>query len=115
MSEVHSGGGFMMVPVATAEIERMEALWGGLTDVVRGLVDATIRSTVDEAEVERARRDIEAVVARLRSSQVDGPAGVHFNDDGRSWNWETPRSAYATRSRRHCVWCGTTTAWCTPR
>lgn len=87
MTEVRSIGGFRWDPTPSAEIERIESAYAGLTGAVRDLVDATIRSTVELDEVEQARLEVEAVVARLRRSQVEGPAGVYFNDEGRSWNW----------------------------
>lgn len=87
MSDVRSIGEFRWSPTPTAEIERIEAAYDGLTAAVRDLVDVTIRSTVDLDEVDRARVEVEAIVDRLRREQVDGPARVYFNDEGRSWNW----------------------------
>jgi acyl-coenzyme A thioesterase PaaI-like protein len=80
-------GDFLHEEIPTHEIDRLEAVYRGLADAVRGLVDATIRTTVDEDVVRRTQADVEALVERLRASQLDGPAGVRFNSEARSWNW----------------------------
>lgn len=49
-----------------AEAERVTALYAPLADAVRELVDATIRTEVDDAVVAEARSAIEAVTASLR-------------------------------------------------
>lgn len=65
------------------EIEREAQLYVPFTEVVRELVDATIRTEVDEAEVRAVQADLEAIVARLRAVQLDGPYAVHHR--GRHW------------------------------
>jgi len=80
-------GGFVHEETSTTEIERLEALHGPLADAVRDLVDATIRTTVDDETIRQTQADVEALVARLRSRQLDGPAGVRFNSEARAWNW----------------------------
>jgi acyl-coenzyme A thioesterase PaaI-like protein len=80
-------GGFVRSDVPTIEIDRLEAELVPLAESVRELVDATIRTTVDVEQIRRARAGIEAVTARLRASQLPGPAGVHYNGEGRSWQW----------------------------
>jgi len=80
-------GGFVHDSTPTAEIERVEAVFAPLTTAVRDLVDATIRTTVPDEEVRRAAADVAAIVERLRSRQLPGPAGVRYNDEGRAWNW----------------------------
>lgn len=81
--EVH----FSEVDIPTSEIERREAVTGALAESVRDLVDATIRSTVDDAEIAAVRAEVEALTARLRVAQLPGPAGVRYNKEGRSWGW----------------------------
>lgn len=78
---------FLISDIPTGEIDRIEAVHRPLAEAVRDLVDATIRTTVEHDEVDRVREEVEALVARLRVSQIDGPAGVHYNAEGRSWNW----------------------------
>ena len=69
------------------EVETERALYGPFADAIRGLVDAGIRTTVPEEEIRRAQAEIEAVTARLRSSQLEGPYGVRFRTDGRGRAW----------------------------
>lgn len=80
-------GEFIHDETPTSEIERLEALYRPLADAVRDLVDATIRTTVDDDTIRQAQADVEALVARLRARQLDGPAGVRFNSEARAWNW----------------------------
>ena len=80
-------GGFLHEEIPTQEIDRLEAVYRGLADAVRELVDATIRTTVDDETIRRTQADVEALVDRLRTRQLDGPAGVRFNSEARAWNW----------------------------
>lgn len=80
-------GEFVHDETPSSEIDRLEALHRPLVDAVRDLVDATIRTTVDDETVQRTQADIEALVDRLRARQSDGPAGVRFNSELRAWNW----------------------------
>lgn len=80
-------GGFVRDDTPTAEVERREAVIESLAGTVRDLIDATIRTTVDDDEVHRVRDDLAALVDRLRASQLPGPAGVRYNTEFRSWNW----------------------------
>ena len=80
-------GEFVHDETPTTEIERLEAVYGPLADAVRDLVDATIRTTVDDETIRRTQAEVEALVARLRTRQLDGPAGVRFNSEARAWNW----------------------------
>ncbi|WP_193612924.1 PaaI family thioesterase [Nocardioides lijunqiniae] len=79
--------GYVQDDLEPAEIERQRALYGPLAQSVRELLDATIRTTVDDEEIRRAQADIEAVVARLRARQLDGPYGVRFGAEGRGRPW----------------------------
>ena len=80
-------GAFLHDDTPTAEVDRREAVLESLAGTVRDLVDATIRTTVDDAEVHRVRADLAALVDRLRAAQLPGPAGVKFNAEFRAWNW----------------------------
>jgi len=80
-------GGFIQDEIPNEELDRIEAAYGPLAAAVRELVDATIRSTVPPEEAALALAEVEAVVKRLRSQQISGPAGVRFNSEGRAWNW----------------------------
>jgi acyl-coenzyme A thioesterase PaaI-like protein len=79
--------GFRLSDLTTAEVDRLESYLVPLADSVRELVDATIRTTVGREEVLRATAQVDAITARLRASQETEPSGVHFNAEGRSWQW----------------------------
>lgn len=79
--------GFVHEDLPTAEVDRREALKRPLTVAVRDLVDATIRTTVDDDEVRAVHQELEALVARLRADQLPGPAGGGYNSERRAWHW----------------------------
>ncbi len=79
--------GYVKDDITEAELTRQQALYGPFTQAVRELVDATIRTTVDEEEIRRVQREVEALTARLRASQLDGPYGVRFGATGRGRPW----------------------------
>jgi hypothetical protein len=78
---------FIFDETSTDEVDRREKVVAALTESVRDLVDATIRSTVGDDEILAVRDEVDALVTRLRGAHLDGPAGVHYNAEGRSWNW----------------------------
>jgi acyl-coenzyme A thioesterase PaaI-like protein len=80
-------GGFQTSDLSTAEVDQLESFLVPLAESVRDLVDATIRTTIDEDRARLAQAHIDKATALLRSSQVEGAAGVHFNAEGRSWHW----------------------------
>jgi len=80
-------GDFVHEEIPTAEVDRLEVVYAGLADSVRDLVDATIRTTVDDETIRRTQAEVGALAERLRARQLDGPAGVRFNSEARSWNW----------------------------
>ncbi|MBO0863976.1 MAG: PaaI family thioesterase [Mycobacterium sp.] len=67
--------------------DRLMALYGPLTDAVRDLIDATIRTEADEDAIREARRAIESAIDTLRSRQLDEPQGVRYVVDGRPLAW----------------------------
>jgi len=69
------------------EHDRLTALYGPLTDAVRELIDATIRTGVDEDTIRHAHTAIRAVTQQLRSRPPDGPHGVRYAVDGRPLAW----------------------------
>lgn len=62
--------------LSAAEADRVTALYAPLADAVRELVDATIRTEVDEDVIADARSTIEAVTESLR--QRIRPMGVSY-------------------------------------
>ena len=69
------------------DVARLRAIYEPLTESVRELIDATIRTEVDAETVAAAKAEIDAATARLRSEQVDGPFGVRFSTDGDQMPW----------------------------
>jgi hypothetical protein len=78
---------FVFDETPTSEVDRREQVCGPLADAVRDLVDATIRSTVEDDEIRAVQAEVEGLVARLRARQLEGPAGVRYNSEARAWNW----------------------------
>ncbi len=72
------------------EVDRMRAVYQPLAESVRALVDATIRTEVDAAEVAAVRAEIDAATARLRAKQIDGAFGVRYTTGGDSMAWGNP-------------------------
>ncbi len=79
--------GYRMDDLDPEQVEVERALYGPLTQAIRELVDAGIRTTVAPDEVRRAQAEIEAITARLRASQLPGPYGVRLRTDGRGRAW----------------------------
>ncbi|WP_375488910.1 PaaI family thioesterase [uncultured Mycobacterium sp.] len=73
--------------ISADEHEQLAALYGPLTDAVRELIDATIRTHVDADTIEDARIAIEAVTDKLRASQLGPTAGVRYAVEGRPLAW----------------------------
>jgi acyl-coenzyme A thioesterase PaaI-like protein len=71
------------------EVERLRGVFGPLTESVRELIDATIRTEVDADVVATAKAEIDAITARLRSAQLDGPFGVRLSEGGQM-PWGNP-------------------------
>ncbi|MDI6912080.1 PaaI family thioesterase [Nocardioides sp.] len=79
--------GYVQDDISAEELERQKALYGPFTQAVRELVDATIRTEVDDDEVRAIQAEVEALTARLRAQQLDGPYGVRFGATGRGRPW----------------------------
>lgn len=82
--------GYVRDEITEDELERQRALYGPFTDAVRDLVDATIRTEVDDDEVRAVQAEVEALTARLRSRQIAGAYGVRFTAGGRGRPWGNP-------------------------
>jgi acyl-coenzyme A thioesterase PaaI-like protein len=67
--------------LSATEAERVTGLYAPLADAVRDLIDATIRTEVDDDVVGNARTAIEAITQSLR--QRSRSIGVSFVVDGR--------------------------------
>ncbi|MEV7398169.1 PaaI family thioesterase [Aeromicrobium sp. NPDC092404] len=78
---------FVPSDLSTAEVEASEQLYGDLAQDVRLLVDVAIRARVDADRVAAARDLVRRAERILAEDASQEPAGIHFNTEGRSWNW----------------------------
>ncbi len=69
------------------DVARLRGIYEPLTESVRALVDAAIRTEADADTVAAAKRDIDAAVARLRQRQTDGAFGVRITAEGKGLSW----------------------------
>lgn len=76
--------------ISEEELERQRALYGPFTQSVRDLLDAVIRTEVDDDEVRAVQAEVELLTQRLRKQQLDGPYGVRFSASGRGRPWGNP-------------------------
>lgn len=68
--------------LSEAELDRVAAVYAPLTQAVRGLVDATVRTRADDDVIQQARTTIEAVTRSLLSQRTRS-SGVGYRVDGR--------------------------------
>jgi acyl-coenzyme A thioesterase PaaI-like protein len=78
---------FPVENLTAEEVARLRATYEPLTQSVRELVDATIRTEVDAEAVAEAKAAIDAATARLRTNQLDGSFGIRFSSDGDQMPW----------------------------
>ena len=76
--------------VTAAEYERQQVVHGALTHAIRELIDAGIRTDVDDDTAHEARAAIEAVTARLRGTQRATTSTLRHADTGRPLAWANP-------------------------
>lgn len=82
-----SAASFSPSDLTTAEVDAAEQLYGALAEDVRRLVDVVIRTEVDADRVAEARELVREATRILAEEASQEPAGIHFNTEGRSWNW----------------------------
>ena len=78
---------FTVEDISAEEIARLRGIYEPLTESVRDLVDATIRTQADADIVAAVKADIDGAVARLRRTQIDGAFGVRRTTSGESMGW----------------------------
>lgn len=78
---------FTVEDLSGEDVARLRGIYEPLTESVRSLVDATIRTKADAQTVAEVKRDIDAAVARLRVRQLDGAFGVRLTNSGDSMGW----------------------------
>ena len=78
---------FTLEDLTAEDVERLRTIYRPLTESVRELIDATIRTAADAETVAAAKARIDAATAALRSNQLDGPCGVRFTAHGDRMPW----------------------------
>jgi hypothetical protein len=73
--------------MSAGEHDRLAGLYGPLTDAVRELIDATIRTEADQDTIGAARLAIKAATDALRSRQRDETQVVRYAVGGRPVVW----------------------------
>ena len=81
---------FVFEDITSEEVARRTGVYTPLTDSVRDLIDATIRTEVDPDTIRAAGELIEQATALLRAQQSDGPHGVRYTADGTGMPWGNP-------------------------
>lgn len=81
---------FSREDLTAADVERLRRIYEPLTQSVRELIDATIRTEVDAATVAEVTAQVDAATSRLRSKQLPGPFGVRYTFDGDGMAWGNP-------------------------
>lgn len=69
------------------EVARLRAVYEPLTQSVRELIDATIRTEAGADTVAAAKAEIDSLTARLRVAQLEGSFGVRFGERGSEMPW----------------------------
>jgi acyl-coenzyme A thioesterase PaaI-like protein len=78
---------FTVENLTAEEVARLRAVYEPLTQSVRELIDATIRTEMDGDAVAAVTAEIDAATARLRGKQLEGSFGVRFGSDGDQMPW----------------------------
>ena len=76
--------------ISVEEYERQHALYGPLTEALRKLIGAAIRTDVDEDTVREAQSAIEAATEMLERKQRTVPSTQRHEDTGRPLAWANP-------------------------
>ena len=76
--------------ISAEEHDRLQALYEPLTQALRKLIDASIRTGVDEDTIRNAQTAIEAVTETLERTQHDGTRTLRHAATGRPLAWANP-------------------------
>ncbi len=76
--------------ITADEYDRQRSLHGPLTQAIRELIDAGIRTDVDGETVRQAQAAIEAVTGSLRNAQRDQTSTLRHAGTGRPLAWANP-------------------------
>jgi acyl-coenzyme A thioesterase PaaI-like protein len=74
---------YEVLDLTDEQVDAEVDVFGGLTDAVRRLNQATLRTTVDHDTVDEVRRQVEELTARLEKSMIPHNFGVSFTKGGR--------------------------------
>ena len=86
------GMDFSFEAISAAEHDRLQALYAPLTQAVRRLIEAGIRTGADEATIREAQSAIEAVAEKLEAPGRRGDAALAV--DGRPVVWGNPVTGF---------------------
>ena len=78
-----------MQKLSADEMARMRAVYEPLTQSVRELIDATIRTEVAAEAIAAVQAEIDAATAQLRAQQLEGSFGIRFGAHGSEMPWGT--------------------------
>lgn len=78
---------FTLENISAEDLERLRGIYEPLTQSVRELIDATIRTEADDDAVAAAKVEIDSATARLRAKQRDGSFGVRYLATGERMAW----------------------------
>lgn len=71
----------------SGELAKLQSVYQPLTDSVRRLVDATIRTEVDTETLAAAKAKIDCATAELSAALMTGSFGVRQTGDGQTMAW----------------------------
>lgn len=72
---------------SNAEIAELESVYGSLTDSVRRLIDATLRTQAEPAALAAAQEKIDCATAELSTALMPSSFGVQQGSDGQTMIW----------------------------
>lgn len=78
---------FTVPDVNADELARLRAIYQPLTESVRALIDATVRTEVDADEVAAAKAEIDSATARLTAKRLEGSVGTRYVSQGDRMPW----------------------------
>ncbi len=81
---------FQFDMISDAEYQRQLAIYRPFTDAVRRLIDAGIRTGVDEATIAEAQAAIESVTERLVAAQRTSTSTLRHEETGRPLAYANP-------------------------
>lgn len=84
---VEFGSGARVPTISADDRDRLSARYEPLTQAVRELIDATIRTEADADTVAEATAEIRAVTERLRDGRLSDSPGLRYVVDGRPLAW----------------------------